>query len=141
SPFGTRPELRISDPLLMAQGGHTVDVRARLNGEVAAVSEAVTLDTDIDIEPPAIETNTSSAGVQISAEDFNPSEVRWRGPDGQWSPWSASTAIDAQKLPLGPRVVVAVEARHAIGLRSFKEVVVDTSSTPVTPGCAAGGAG
>lgn len=139
--FERGPEIRINDPLLMAQGRHTVDVRARLKGEVAAVSEAVTLEIDIDIEPPTIAIDTSSAAVKISAEDINPTEVRWRGPDGQWSPWTAKTEIDVQKLPRGPRVVVEVEARDAFGLRSYKEVEVDTSSTPVKSGCAAGGTG
>ncbi len=106
SPFQADPLLVVDGPLLLLQGHHSLEVRARRRGEVGSLDRTpAEVAVIIDVEPPRLALERQGAQVLLRGEDAvsRPEALRYavRVDGGAWSAPEARDVIDLDALAEG----------------------------------------
>ena len=123
------PRIEINDPILLLQGRHTLEVRARFAGMSKTMDTTpVRVEFDVDFDRPTLEVELAGGQLRFLGADVvskhGDLSYAWRASDGVWSPWSSQNVVDVASV--GPdwdgRLEVRVRdlgGRQALVQRTF----------------------
>jgi hypothetical protein len=124
TPWRTDPNLEISDPILLLQGQHSLEVRSRFVGMPATMDASPAVVTiNVDFERPRLQIENDRGVFAFVGHDAvtGPGvlEFSWRVHEGgaptAWSPWSTVERLDSAGLAESDRVDLEVRVRDQAG--------------------------
>lgn len=151
SMFHRSERLEIQDPMLVLEGRHRIEVRARFRGDVATTeAEPDTTFVTVDYGAPDFSIERDGSTVTLAALDAvdapEDMQYRYRIVDGQghaeWSPWLSDNLIDLHEVGAPEHFRLVAQVRDRAGHVSEDEQNVVWKSAPLEDGAPdMGGAG
>lgn len=142
SSFRADPEIVLDDPILLLQGRHRLEVRARRKNALATLDRSpAALEFDVDFEAPHLDLIALDRGALrpvgrdagTAAEDLR---YRARLDDGPWGPWSA---LDALALPQDATGLLEVQVRDLAGHTASATHALRPAALELAPAAAPSG--
>ncbi len=146
-------KLVIADPVLVLQGEHVVEVRARFAGRAESAQMVPTrLPVVVDFSAPTLSIERAGSQWKLLGEDVTDSaeqmvyrhRVVGDGKIGDWSAWSSEDLINLDESKLPDTFRIEAEVRDRAGFEAKSEYTVHNnalesavadSSAPAASGC------
>ena len=140
STFRTDPAIQIDDPILLLQGLHRIEIRARRPGAWTTLDRTpAVIELPIDFEAPRLSLRVDGDLLRFDATDSVTEDTALQfsfrvNDDPSWSPWAFTTQLDLNALRqgLGDHVRrIEVRVRDRAGLTATDVREFDTRAQPI----------